>query len=85
MQRNATSSELQENERRSPGIASEGPVMYTTEGATVEKDMIHISKKGNSYSHIHHCRSNCGEGYGTYFKKRGFKAKKCSKVDPKMR
>ena len=37
-----TSSELQEKERRSPGIASEGPVMNTSVGATVEKDMRHM-------------------------------------------
>ena len=41
-QRNVTSSELQENERRSPGVASEGPVMYTSVGATVEEDIRHF-------------------------------------------
>ena len=50
LQRAVTSFELQEIERRSPGIASEGPVMYTVVGATVKKDMRHISKKGDSYS-----------------------------------
>ena len=45
LQRNITSSELQENERRSPGVASEGPVMYTSVGATVEKDIRHFQFK----------------------------------------
>ena len=43
--RYVTSSELQENDRRSPGVASEGPVMYTSVGATVEKDIRHIQFK----------------------------------------